>query len=54
MKRLAFKMQLYPGYEEEYKKRHDAIWPELKAILKSAGIHHYAIYLDEDNHVLFA
>ncbi|RKX77301.1 MAG: L-rhamnose mutarotase, partial [Spirochaetes bacterium] len=30
MDQIAFKMQLKPGFEEEYKKRHDEIWPELK------------------------
>ena len=30
IKRFAFKMFLKPGFEEEYEKRHAAIWPELK------------------------
>ena len=30
MERIAFKMKLFNGFEEEYKKRHDEIWPELK------------------------
>ncbi len=54
MKELAFKMKLKPGYAEEYKKRHDQIWPELKAALKDAGIHDYSIYLDRETHSLFA
>jgi L-rhamnose mutarotase len=54
MKRLAFKMQLKPGYAYEYKKRHDAIWPELKQLLKETGIHHYGIYLDRETNELFA
>ncbi|MEN9895048.1 MAG: hypothetical protein RIR97_900, partial [Pseudomonadota bacterium] len=29
MERYAFKMFLNPGMEAEYKRRHDAIWPEL-------------------------
>ena len=29
-RRFAFKMFLKPGCEEEYEKRHAAIWPELK------------------------
>ena len=33
MHRIAFKMQLFKGFEEEYKKRHDEIWPELHALL---------------------
>jgi type IV secretory pathway component VirB8 len=31
--RVAFKMQLFAGKKEEYKKRHDEIWPELVALL---------------------
>ena len=34
MERVAFKMQLNKGFEEEYKKRHDEIWPELQAVIK--------------------
>lgn len=51
---LAFKMKLLPGYADEYKKRHDLIWPELKALLKENGIRDYTIFLDEDTHLLFA
>lgn len=54
MKRHAFTMKLKPGYEEEYKKRHDEIWPELENILSEAGIHNYSIYLDEATGTLFA
>ena len=44
--RIAFKMQLFKGYEEEYKKRHDEIWPELQQLLKETGISDYSIFLD--------
>jgi len=54
MYRVAFKMQLFPGFEEEYQKRHDALWPELQQLLKSSGIHDYSIFLDESTHSLFA
>ena len=52
--RLAFKMYLKKGMKDEYKKRHDAIWPELKELLKNAGISEYSIFLDEETHTLFA
>ncbi len=52
MHRIAFKMQLFKGFEEEYKKRHDEIWPELKALLKESGISDYAIFLDETTNSL--
>nr|WKN40265.1 L-rhamnose mutarotase [Tunicatimonas sp. TK19036] len=54
MKRVAFKMQLLPGYEEEYQKRHDAIWPELVELLHQNGISDYYIFLDPETHILFA
>ncbi len=54
MKRHAFTMKLKPGYEEEYKKRHDEIWPELEEVLSEAGIHDYSIFLDEETLTLFA
>ncbi len=52
--RLAFKMKLKPGCADEYKKRHDAIWPELKKLLTESGICDYAIFLDEETNILFA
>jgi L-rhamnose mutarotase len=54
MNKLAFKMKLYPGCKAEYKRRHDAIWPELKALLKETGVYDYTIYLDEETNILFA
>ena len=47
-------MQLHRGFEEEYKKRHDNLWPELKELLKNSGIREYAIFLDESTNTLFA
>lgn len=53
MEKYAFKMQLHPGMEAEYRKRHDEIWPELVALLKDAGISDYSIHLDRDTLTLF-
>ena len=53
MQRIAFKMKLYKGFEEEYKKRHDALWPELKTLLKETGVEDYSIFLDEETNSLF-
>ena len=46
-------MKLFPGKEEEYKKRHDEIWPELSQLLKEHGISDYFIFLDEETLSLF-
>ncbi|MFL1011707.1 L-rhamnose mutarotase [Flavisericum labens] len=52
--RNAFKMKLKPGFEAEYKKRHDDIWPELETLLSDTGIQDYSIFLDEETLILFA
>ena len=54
MQRLAFKMHLKEGQKEEYKKRHDEIWPELKKLLKDSGVSEYSIFFDEQTNILFA
>lgn len=52
-KRVAFRMQLFEGLEEEYRKRHDAIWPELKDLLRTAGVSDYSIFFDKaTNHLI--
>ena len=54
MQRCAFTMRIKPGFEAEYRKRHDEIWPELSRLLKAAGIRDYSIYLDKNTGTLFA
>jgi L-rhamnose mutarotase len=52
--KYAFTMQLHPGMEEEYRRRHDEIWPELAQLLKEVGIEDYSIHLDRGTGTLFA
>lgn len=47
-------MKMLPGFKEEYKKRHNEIWPELVRLLKNEGICNYSIFLDEETNTLFA
>jgi L-rhamnose mutarotase len=47
-------MKLKPGFEEEYKRRHAALWPELRKLLQENGISDYSIFLDSDTNILFA
>lgn len=54
MIRNAFKMKLKAGFETEYKKRHEEIWPELAREISDAGVCDYSIYLDEETLTLFA
>ena len=44
MANYAWVLEVRPGYEEEYKKRHDEIWPEMTAALRAAGIRNYNIF----------
>ncbi len=53
METIAFTMQLKPGFEAEYKRRHDEIWPELSDLLHEAGVSDYSIFLDPKSLVLF-
>lgn len=54
MQRIAFKMKLFPGYEQEYKKRHDELWDEMRTLLHNAGVRDFSIFLDEETSTLFA
>jgi L-rhamnose mutarotase len=54
IEKYAFTMMLNPGMETEYKRRHDAIWPELAALLHEAGVRDYSIHLERSSNMLFA
>lgn len=51
--RKAFKMKLYKGQKEEYKKRHNALWPEMREMIHEYGGSNYSIFLDEETMTLF-
>ena len=44
MERYAWKAKLKEGKRAEYQRRHNEIWPEMKELLKSAGICNYSIW----------
>jgi L-rhamnose mutarotase len=44
MERAFFTFEIRPGTEDEYKRRHDEIWPELVAVIKDAGVSNYSIF----------
>ncbi len=54
MKKLALKMNLLAGMADEYRMRHNEIWPELKHALTANGLADYSIYLDAETNILFA
>ena len=45
MQRVAFVMQVKPGQEEEYVRRHREVWPEVEADLKRAGVRRMSIFM---------
>jgi len=53
MIRKAFSIRAQPGMAAEYQRRHNPIWPELKATLKRHGVSNYSIFLREDTGELF-
>jgi L-rhamnose mutarotase len=53
MEKHAFRMRLNPGMADEYRRRHDAIWPDLVDLLRAAGISDYSIHLDDETGLLF-
>ncbi|MBS7008714.1 L-rhamnose mutarotase [Anaerostipes sp.] len=48
-----FKMKLYKGMEEEYERRHNQLWPEMKNMIHEYGGSNYSIYLDRETNILF-
>ncbi len=44
MERYAWKATIKPNQREEYIRRHNEIWQELKDLLKEAGICNYSIW----------
>lgn len=44
MEKHTWYAKLHPNMLEEYKRRHDEIWPEMVEVLKSAGIKNYTIW----------
>ena len=51
--RKGFKMRLHPGMEEEYTRRHNELWPEMKAMIHEHGGRNYSIFLDHETNVLY-
>lgn len=52
--RIAFKMTVNKGMEDEYEKRHNPIWKELEDTLQEHGVTAYSIFLDKTTNDLFA
>ncbi len=48
-----FKMKLFPGMEQEYERRHNLLWDEMKDMIHEYGGSNYTIFLDRETGVLF-
>jgi L-rhamnose mutarotase len=46
-------MKLYPGMKEEYERRDNALWPEMRDMIHEYGGKNYTIFLDEQTDTLF-
>ena len=49
MQRRAFSLKIKAGVKEEYKRRHDEIWPEMRQMLADAGLRNYSIWMMGDD-----
>ena len=49
----AFTMKLYEGQEQEYERRHNQHWPEMKDRIHEYGGKNYSIFLDKETLTLF-
>ena len=47
-KRVCFCLQVKKHRLEEYKARHETVWPEMREALSNAGWHNYSLFLRDD------
>lgn len=48
MHRVCFLLQVKKDRLEEYKRRHDSVWPEMLEALHQTGWHNYSLFLRDD------
>jgi len=48
MKRIGFLLKVKADRLEEYKKHHEAVWPDMLAALRESGWHNYSLFLRND------
>ncbi len=48
MKRVGFLLKVKPDKLEEYKQHHQAVWPEMLAVLHRTGWHNYSLFMRDD------
>jgi len=48
MERVCFLSRVRPDRLEEYRRRHEAVWPELLSALRDCGWTNYSLFLTDD------
>ena len=48
MQRVCFLLKVKPDRLDEYKARHQSVWPDMLAALSETGWHNYSLFLRED------
>jgi L-rhamnose mutarotase len=54
VERICFTFEVRPGMEDEYKRRHDEIWPELVKAIQDAGIRNYTLFRRDRQVIAYA
>ena len=53
MAKIGFRLKVKQGFEEQYIKAHQEVWPELLQVVQDAGIHNYSIFIDGQDVFLY-
>jgi L-rhamnose mutarotase len=48
MKRIGFLLKVKPDKVAEYKKHHEAVWPDMQDALRRSGWHNYTLFIRDD------
>jgi L-rhamnose mutarotase len=48
MERVCFLLRVRPDRLDEYRARHEAVWPEMQDALRASGWRNYSLFLDDD------
>ena len=54
MQRMGMVIGLQPGKVEEYKRLHEAVWPDILDLISRCNVKNYSIFLKEPENLLFA
>jgi L-rhamnose mutarotase len=48
MQRVCFQLQVKPERLDEYRQRHEAVWPDMLREIEASGRHNYSLFLRPD------